>query len=48
METQRLSAMIYGIFKTSNDLNPIFMKQIVYRSLNLVHRTDNYMFIPES
>lgn len=41
METQQLSAMVYRIFKTSNDLNPIFMKEIVYRSPNLVHRKDN-------
>ena len=41
METQQLSAMVYRIFKTSNDLNPVFMKEIVYHSPNLVHRKDN-------
>ena len=47
METQRLRAITYGVFKTFNDLNPNFMKEIVYHSPNPPHRTGNlYIYSP--
>ena len=41
METQRLRAITYQVFRTLNDLNPNFMKEIFYRSPKQAHRKGN-------
>ena len=38
MEAKRLRTMVYEIFKTLNNLNPVFMKDIFYYSLNVTHK----------
>ena len=35
METKRLCTMVYEIFKTLNNLNPVFMKDIFHYSPNV-------------
>ena len=35
METKRLHTMVYEIFKTPNNLNPVFMKDIFHYSPNV-------------
>ena len=37
METKRLRTMVYEIFKTLNNLNPVFMKDIFHYSPNVTH-----------
>ena len=41
MENKRLRRIVYEIFKTPNDLNPVFMKDIFYYSPNLTHKNHN-------
>ena len=38
METKRLRMMVYEIFKTLNNLNPVFMKDIFHYSPNVTHK----------
>ena len=41
METQRLRAIAYEVFKVSNDLNTNFMKEIFSRSPNVTQIKNN-------
>ena len=41
METKRLHRIVYEIFKTLNNLNPVFMKDIFHYSPNLTHKKHN-------
>ena len=41
METKRLCRMVYEIFKTLNNLNPVFMKDIFHCSPNVTHKKHN-------
>ena len=41
METKRLRMMVYEIFKTLNNLNPVFMKDIFHYSPNVTHKKHN-------
>ena len=41
METKRLRRIVYEIFKTLNNLNPVFMKDISHYSPNLTHKRHN-------
>ena len=41
METKRLRSIVYEIFKTQHNLNPIFMKYIFHYSPNLTHKKRN-------
>ena len=41
METKRLRTMVYEIFKTLNNLNPVFMKNIFHYSPNVTHKKHN-------
>ena len=41
METKRLRMMVYEIFKTLNNLNPVFMKDIFHYSPNVTHEKHN-------
>ena len=41
METKRFRRIIYKIFKTLNNLNPVFMKDIFHYSPNLTHKKHN-------
>ena len=41
METKRRRTMIYEIFKTLNNLNPAFMKDIFHYSSNVTHKKHN-------
>ena len=38
MEMQQLHATAYKVFRSLCDLNPNFMKELFYRSLNLTQR----------
>ena len=40
-ETKRLSMMVREIFKTLNNLNPVFMKDIFHYSPNVTHKKHN-------
>ena len=42
METKRLRTMVYEIFKTLNNLNPVFRKDIFHYSPNVIHKKHNY------
>ena len=41
METKRLRRIVYEIFKTLNNSNPVFMKDIFHYSPNLTHQNHN-------
>ena len=41
METKRLRMMVFEIFKTLNNLNPVFMKDIFHYSSNVNHKKHN-------
>ena len=41
METKRLRTMVYEIFKTLNNLNPVFMKDIFHYSPNVTRKKHN-------
>ena len=41
METKRLRTMVYEIFKTLNNLNPVFMKDVFHNSPNVTHKKHN-------
>ena len=41
METKRLGTMVYETFKTLNNFNPIFMKDIFHYSPNATHKKHN-------
>ena len=41
METKRLRRIVYEIFETLNNLNPVFMKGIFHYSPNLTHKKYN-------
>ena len=41
METKRLRMMVYEIFKTLNNLNPVFMKDIFHYSPNVTRKKHN-------
>ena len=41
METKRLRTMVYAIFKTLNNLNPVFMKNIFHYSRNVTGTKHN-------
>ena len=41
METKRLGAMVYETFKTLNNFNAIFMKDIFHYSPNATHKKHN-------
>ena len=41
METKRLRTMVYEIFRTLNNLNPVFMKDIFHYSPNVTHKKHN-------
>ena len=41
MKTKRLRRMVYEIFKTLNNLNQVFMKDIFHYSPNATHKTYN-------
>ena len=38
VETKRLRTMVYEIFKTLNNLNPVFMKDVFHNSPNVTHK----------
>ena len=38
VETKRLRTMVYEIFKTLNNLNPVFMKDVLHNSPNVTHK----------
>ena len=38
MENRRLCTMVYEVFKTLNNLNPVFMKDILHYSPNVTHK----------
>ena len=40
-ETKRLRAMVYEIFKTLKNLNPVFMKDIFHYPPNVTHKKHN-------
>ena len=39
VETKRLRTMVYEIFKTLNNLNPVFMKDVFHNSPNVTHKS---------
>ena len=41
IETKRLRTMVYEIFKTLNNLNPVFVKDIFHYSPNVTHKKHN-------
>ena len=41
METKRIRIIVYEIFKTQNNLNPVFMKVIFHCSSNVTHKKHN-------
>ena len=41
METKRLRRIVYEIFKTLNNLNPVFMKDVFHFSPNLTREKHN-------
>ena len=41
METKKLRRIIYEIFKTLNNLNPVFMTDIFHYSANVTHKRHN-------
>ena len=41
METKRLRTMVYEIFKTLSNLNPVFMKDIFHYSPNVTRKKHN-------
>ena len=41
METKRLRTMVFEIFKTLNNLNPVFMKDIFHYSPSATHKKHN-------
>ena len=41
METKRLRAIVYEIFKTLNNLNPVFMKDVFHYSPNVTRKKHN-------
>ena len=41
METKRLRTMVYEIFKTLNNLNPVFMKDTFHCSPNVTSKKHN-------
>ena len=41
MEAQRLRAIAYEVFETSDDLNTNFMKEVFYHTPNLTLRKGN-------
>ena len=41
METKRIPTMVYEIFKTINNLNPVFMKDIFHYSPNVTRKKHN-------
>ena len=41
MGTKRLSAMVFAIFKTLSNLNPVFMKDIFHYSSNVTRKKHN-------
>ena len=41
MEAKRLRTMVYEIFKTLNNLNPVFMKDIFNYSPNVTYKKHN-------
>ena len=41
MENKRLRTMVYEIFKTLNNLNPVFMKNIFDYPPNVTHKKHN-------
>ena len=41
MEVKRLRKLALDIFKTLNNLNPEYMKEIFYKTTNLTHRPFN-------
>ena len=41
METKRLPTMVYEIFKTLSNLNPVFMKDIFHYSPNVTCKNHN-------
>ena len=41
METKRFCTMVYEFFKTLNNLNPVFMKEIFHYSPNVTHKKHN-------
>ena len=48
METKRLRTMVYEIFKTLNNLNPVFMKDIFHYSPNVTHKKHNIYIHPQN
>lgn len=44
METQQLRVVADEVYKSSNNLNPNFTKEMFYRSPYLNHRKDNLYF----
>ena len=44
METKRLCTMVYEIFKTLNNLNPVFMKDIFHYSPNVTCKKHDLYF----
>ena len=44
MEAKRLRTMVYEIFKTLNNLNPVFMKDIFHYSLNVTHKKHEHPY----
>ena len=41
METKRLCRVVYEIFKTLNNLNTVFMKDVLHYSSNVNHKKHN-------
>ena len=41
MKTKILRTMVYEIFKTLNNLNPVFMQDIFHYSSNVTHKKHN-------
>ena len=41
MQVERLRTLALEIFKTLNNLNPVYMKEIFFKTTNLTHRPFN-------
>ena len=43
METKIIGTIVSEIFKTLNNLNPVFMKDIFHYSTNVTHKKHNHV-----
>ena len=47
-EAKRLWRIVYEIFKTLNNLNPVFMKDILHYSPNVTHKKHDLYIHPQN